>query len=159
MGRLKDFVRRGGSLIVMDDSRIGERGSAKDFLKQFDVSITYHGPGAEQAVQKPHVHVSGMDLIKTPSADTFATRKIYEQGQLVYLWDAKDYSREGLGALLCPTVEGREGPVRYDLLALPRYFARGPERSRVLRGALSERCQDERQRPVGGRTPSPRVRE
>jgi hypothetical protein len=93
MSRLKDFVRRGGSLIVMDDSRIGERGSAKDFLKQFDVSITSHGAGAGHGAEKPHVHIAGMDLIRTPSAETFATRKVYEQGQLVYLWDAKDYSR------------------------------------------------------------------
>jgi hypothetical protein len=114
MSRLKDFVRRGGSLIVMDDSRIGERGSAKDFLKLFDVSITYHGPGAEPAVAKPHVHIAGMDLIKTPSADTFATRKIYEQGQLVYLWDAKDYSREGLGH--CFARPWRAARARYDTI-------------------------------------------
>jgi hypothetical protein len=40
LARLRDFVRTGGSLIVMDDSRIGERGSAKDFLGLFDVLIT-----------------------------------------------------------------------------------------------------------------------
>ena len=31
MSRLKDFVRRGGSLVVMDDSRIGQRSSTKSF--------------------------------------------------------------------------------------------------------------------------------
>ena len=58
MRRLKDFVRKGGCLIVLDDSRIGERGSAKDFLGLFDASITYHGAQGPDGSQKPHVHLA-----------------------------------------------------------------------------------------------------
>jgi hypothetical protein len=114
LSRIKDFVRRGGSLIVMDDSRIGERGSANEFLKLFDASITYHGPSADHSAEKPHVHIAGMDLIKTPSTETFATRKVHEQGQLVYLWDAKDYSREFLGH--CFARPWKAAKARYDTI-------------------------------------------
>ena len=114
MSRMKDFVRRGGSLIVMDDSRIGERGSAKDFLKLFDVSITYHGAGADHGGQKPHVHIGGMDLIKAPSAEAFVTRKIHEQGQVVYIWDAGDFSRQGMGH--CFARPWKAAKARYDTI-------------------------------------------
>jgi hypothetical protein len=98
LNRLRDFVRRGGSLIVMDDSRIGARGSAKDFLDLFDVSITYHAASADQRGQKPHVHLGGgMEALKAPSAEAFVARKIHEQGQVVYIWDAADFSREAMG--------------------------------------------------------------
>ncbi len=98
MARLRDFVRKGGNLIVLDDSRIGERGSAKNFLGLFDASITYHGAQSHGANQRPHVHVGGgMEPVKVPAADAFVARKLYEQGQVVYMSDAADFSREGLG--------------------------------------------------------------
>ncbi len=98
LARLKDFVRRGGCLIVMDDSRIGERGSAKDFLGLFGVSIVYHGAQGPEGHAKPHVHLAGgMEPVKIPAADAFMARKLYEQGQIVYMWDAADFSRQGLG--------------------------------------------------------------
>jgi hypothetical protein len=98
MARLKDFVRRGGGLVVLDDSRIGERGSAKDFLNLFEASITYHGAQSHGAQQRPHVHLGGGMLpLKVPAADAFVARKFYEQGQVVYMSDAADFSREGMG--------------------------------------------------------------
>ncbi len=98
MARLKDFVRRGGGLVVLDDSRIGERGSAKDFLGLFDASIAYHGAQSHGANQRPHVHLSGgMVPLKVPAADAFVARKLYEQGQVVYMSDAVDFSRGGMG--------------------------------------------------------------
>jgi len=98
MARLREFVRRGGGLIVLDDSRIGERGSAKDFLSLFDASITYHGAQSHSANQRPHVHLGGgMQPVKVPAADAFVARKPFEQGQVVYMSDAADFSREGMG--------------------------------------------------------------
>jgi len=98
MARLREFVRRGGNLIVLDDSRIGERGSAKDFLGLFDATITYHGAQSQDGTQRPHVHLAGgMEPVKVPAADAFVARKLYEQGQVVYMSDAVDFSREGMG--------------------------------------------------------------
>ncbi len=98
MNRLRDFVRMGGSLIVLDDSRIGERGSASHFLNLFDASITYHGGHSHDGSERSHVHVAGgMVPIKVPAADAFVARKTYEQGQVVYMSDAADFSRQGLG--------------------------------------------------------------
>ena len=98
LARLKEFVRRGGCLIVLDDSRIGTRGSAKDFLWLFGASITYHvdqdGPGDRRL----HVHLGGgMEPVRVPAEDAFVARKLFEQGQVVYLFDAADFSRQGLG--------------------------------------------------------------
>ncbi len=98
MARLREFVRRGGSLIVLDDSRIGERGSAKDFLGLFDATITYHGAQGQGANLRPHVHLGGgMVPLKVPAADAFVARKLYEQGQVIYMLDAADFSRQGMG--------------------------------------------------------------
>jgi len=99
LGRLKDFVRRGGNLVVIDDSRIGERGSAKDFLGLFDATITYHGATAgHDGHERPHVHLGGgMQSVKIPAEDAFMARKAYEQGQVVYMSDAADFSRQRLG--------------------------------------------------------------
>ena len=98
LARLKDFVRRGGCLIVLDDSRIGERGSAKDFLGLFGASIMYHGgtgPGRPREAARPSRRRDGAGEV--PAADAFMARKLYEQGQVVYMWDAADFSRQGLG--------------------------------------------------------------
>jgi hypothetical protein len=38
-----------------------------------------------------------MQPVKVPAADAFVTRKTYEQGQVVYMTDAADFSREGMG--------------------------------------------------------------
>jgi hypothetical protein len=85
-----------GDKLPFSPGRIGERGSAKEFLKLFDASITYHEANADQGALKLHVHVAGMDLVKAPSPEAFVTRKIHEQGRVVYIWDAVDFSREGL---------------------------------------------------------------
>jgi hypothetical protein len=45
LARLKDFVRRGGCLIVLDDSRIGQRGSAKGHTPLLDWSTSRFIPG------------------------------------------------------------------------------------------------------------------
>ena len=99
----------------MDDSRTGkheQRERIPEAIRCLDHS--YHGPSHDHSAQKPHVHIAGMDLIKTPSTETFATRKVYEQGQLVYLWDAKDYSREFLGH--CFARPWKAAKARYDTI-------------------------------------------
>ena len=98
MTRLHDFVRRGGCLIVLDDGGIGERGSAKDFLHLFGATITYHGAQSPDGSARPHVHLGGgMVPVKVPADDAFVARKPYEQGQVVYMSDAADFSRKGMG--------------------------------------------------------------
>ncbi len=115
LARLHDFVRSGGSLIILDDSRIGERGSAKDFLRLFDASITYHGAQSPDAGQRPHVHLGGgMVPVKVPAADAFVARKAYEQGQVVYMSDAADFSREGMGH--CFTRPWKAARARYETI-------------------------------------------
>jgi hypothetical protein len=97
LARLKDSVRRGGCRIVLDDSRIGARGSAKDYLGLFGASITYHGSQGPDKNQRPHVHLGGgMEPVRIPAADAFVARKLFEQGQVVYLFDAADFSRQGV---------------------------------------------------------------
>ena len=109
--KVRDFVRRGGSLIVLDDNRIGQRGSAKDFLGVFDISITYHAAQAGHAGRRPHVHLGGgMEPLLLPSPEAFVARKRHEQGQVVFLSDAADFSR-GDGPLLRPALESRQGQV------------------------------------------------
>ena len=115
MSRLHDFVRRGGCLIVLDDSRIGERGSAKDFLRLFDATITYHGALSHDGSQRPHVHLGGgMMPVKVPDDDAFVARKLYEQGQVVYMSDAADFSRQGLGH--CFARPWKAARARYDTI-------------------------------------------
>jgi hypothetical protein len=97
LARLKEFVRRGGNLIVLDDSRIGERGSAKEFLRLFGTTITYHGARGQAGKQRAHVHVGGMEPVKIPADDAFVAWKKYQQGHVVYMSDAVDFSRAGLG--------------------------------------------------------------
>jgi hypothetical protein len=111
MARLRAFVRAGGSLIVMDDSRVGERGSARDFLDIFDATITYHGP---EDGGKPHVHIGGMEAVPVPSGAAFVARKSSGRGQLVYVWDAAAFSREGMGH--CFARPWREARARYELI-------------------------------------------
>ena len=96
--RLKTFVRDGGHLVVLDDFRHGEKGSAKVFLAAFDVPIAYHRAGDGGEAGRPHVHLGGgMGPVAVPATDAFAARKPYGRGQVVYLSDAADFSREGLG--------------------------------------------------------------
>jgi hypothetical protein len=97
LDRLRDFVRDGGCLVIMDDSRIGERGSAKELLGLFDISIVYHGPQGAEGAQKPHVHIGGMEPVPVPASDAFVARKAAGRVQVIYLWDAADFSRQGLG--------------------------------------------------------------
>jgi hypothetical protein len=98
MARLQDFVRRGGSLIVLDDSRSGARGSAKRFLNLFDASIAYHAAQSRDGSPRPHVHLGGgMVPVKVPATDAFVARKPYGKGSVVYMSDAVDFSRQGLG--------------------------------------------------------------
>jgi hypothetical protein len=114
MDRLRDFVRTGGSLVIVDDSRIGERGSAKELLTLFDVSITYHGPQGPEGAQKPHVHIGGMEAVRVPAGDAFVARKSSGRGQVVYIWDAADFSRQGLGH--CFARPWKSARARYETL-------------------------------------------
>jgi len=115
LARIKDFVLNGGDLIILDDGRIGERGSAKDFLNLFDVTITYHAAQGQEGTQRPHVHLGGgMEPVKVPAADAFVARKVYGKGQLVYMSDAADFSREGLGH--CFARPWKQARARYETI-------------------------------------------
>lgn len=98
--RLESYVRGGGHLVIVDDGRIGERGSAKELLGVFGVSIQYHGASEEGGddSSRPHVHVGGgMVGLKVPASDAFVARKPYGRGQVIYMSEAIDFSRTGLG--------------------------------------------------------------
>ena len=115
MARLKDFVRNGGNLIILDDGRIGERGSAKDFLNFFDVTITYHAAQGQNGTQRPHVHLGGgMEPVKVPAADGFVARKACDKGQVVYMSDAADFSRAGMGH--CFARPWKQARARYETI-------------------------------------------
>ena len=114
VARLREFVRAGGSLIVMDDSRIGERGSARVYLDPFDASLTYHGPEGAEGNARPHVHIGGMEAVPVPSGAAFVARKTSGRGQVVYVWDAADFSRNGLGH--CFARPWKSARARYDVI-------------------------------------------
>ena len=115
LARLRDFVRTGGSLIVLDETKFGQRGSAKDFLHLFDATVTYHGAESHDHSERPHVHVGGgMVPIKVPAADAFVVHKAYERGHVVYMTDAADFSREGMGH--CFTRPWKTARARYDTI-------------------------------------------
>jgi hypothetical protein len=115
--RLKIFVREGGNLVVVDDFRYGIKGSAKEFLSAFDVPITYHSPGSEGKSGQIHVHLGGgMTPVAVPAADAFMARKPHGRGQVVYLSNAADFSREGLGH--CFARPGKAAQARYETIFL-----------------------------------------
>jgi hypothetical protein len=114
IARLRDIVRAGDSLVIVDDSRIGRRGSARDFLDAFDISIDYHGPQGSEGVQKPRVHIGGMEAVPVPAGDAFVARKASGRGQVVSIWDAADFSRQGLGH--CFARPWRSARARYETL-------------------------------------------
>ncbi len=133
MARLKDFVCRGGCLIVLDDNRIGERGSAKDFLGLFGATIIYHGAQGRDGNARPHVHlgggmervsVAGRRCVCGPEARRARTSRLpVGRGRLL---------AEGPWPLLRPAVEDRPCPVRDNLRHFPRCVADHTGRSAVL---------------------------
>ncbi len=138
LARLRDFVRAGGSLIVLDDTKIGQRGSAKDFLRLFDATVTYHGAESHDHAERPHVHVGGGMLpIKAPAADAFVAQQRCGRGDVVYMTDAADFSREGMGH--CFTRPWKAARARYDtIFMLLRDVLRiAPENRRFLRDPLT----------------------
>ena len=52
--------------------------------------------------------------MRVPAADAFAARKFFEQGQVVYLFDAADFSRQGLGH--CFARPWKTARARYETL-------------------------------------------
>ena len=115
LDRLKEFVRGGGCLVILDDWQIGDRGSGKDFLGLFDVPITYHGPQSQDGKDRPHVHIGGgMVPIKAPAADAFVAQKSFGRGQVVYMSDAAYFSREGLGH--CFSRPSKAARARYETI-------------------------------------------
>ena len=97
LARLNDFVRKGGSLIVLDDSRIGERGSAKDFLGLFGASISYHAAQGQDGTR------GRMSILAVDGACQCSCHRrvrcpeAIREGQVVYMSDAADFSRQGMG--------------------------------------------------------------
>jgi len=115
LARLNEFVHKGGNRIILDDGRIAERGIAKDFLNLFDATITYHAAEGQNGTQRPHVHLGGgMEPVNVPAADAFVARKVYGTGQLVYMSDAADFSREGLGH--CFARPWKQATARYETI-------------------------------------------
>ena len=115
--RLKTFVRDGGHLVIIDDFRFGEQGSAKAYLAAFDVPITYHAASDGGESVRLHVHLDGgMGSIPVPAADAFAARKLFGRGQVVYLSDAIDFSRQGLGH--CFTRPWKAARARFETIFL-----------------------------------------
>ena len=79
--------------------------------------ITYHKPGGGGSSSHPHIHLNGgMRPIQIPAPDGFAARKNYGKGQVVYLSDAADFSRQGLGH--CFSRPWTAARARYDTVFL-----------------------------------------
>jgi hypothetical protein len=55
-----------------------------------------------------------MQPVKVPAEDAFVARKLYERGQVVYMTDAADFSRQGMGH--CFARPWKAARARYDTI-------------------------------------------
>jgi hypothetical protein len=55
-----------------------------------------------------------MESVSVPAADAFVARRSYEKGQVVYITDAADFSREGLGH--CFARPWKQARARYETI-------------------------------------------
>ncbi len=118
LARLRDFVRTGGSLIVLDDTKIGQRGSAKDFLHLFDAAVTYHGDSKPRRQPTP-----SCARRRGNGANQSSCRRRVRRAQGLRAWPCRVHDRRGRlltrghGPLFHPSVEDRPGTLRYHLHA------------------------------------------
>ncbi len=115
LDQLKSFVQAGGALVVVDDMGIGRDGSAGDFLRPFEITLEYHGSGEGSSQSPPHVHLGGgMKPLAVPDSMTVLASALRGRGRVVYLSDARSFSRRGLGHCFAhPWKEARE---RYEMI-------------------------------------------
>ncbi len=115
LGQLKSFVQAGGALVVVDDMGIGRDGSAGDFLRPFEITVEYHASGEGSSQTPPHVHLGGgMKPLAVPDPKTALASALRGRGRVVYLSDARSFSRRGLGHCFAhPWKAARE---RYEMI-------------------------------------------
>ncbi len=152
LARLKNFVRDGGSLIVLDDGRIGERGSAKDFLSAFGrndrvsrAARPERRSAAARASRRRHAARQGSRCGRVRRSEA-----IREGTDCLHDGRGRLLARRSR-SLLCKALEAGKSQVRDDLHRVPRCVANCPERSAFLWSSLAV---DQRQ--IG---PLPRDRE
>jgi hypothetical protein len=115
LSRIEAFVRHGGSLIVLDDGRLGGAGSARDYMAAFGIDLQYaprSGPKGEPLV---HSSLSGLtEMRDVPAPGTFVGHRTHGTGHVVYMRDAADFSRVGMGH--CFSRPGKLQRARYDTI-------------------------------------------
>jgi hypothetical protein len=111
LSRIESFVRQGGALIVVDDGPGG--GSAKDYLNRFGIDLFYSSRTGSNGEPFVHSTVSGLaGLNNVPDERTFVGHRAFGKGHVVYMREAKDYSRIGMGH--CFNRPGRTARAKYD---------------------------------------------
>lgn len=113
MSRIESFVRGGGSLIVLDDGRLEGGGSAGEYMRMLGIDVRYTrqtGPNGEPGI---HSALSGLtELNYVPSHGTFVGHRAFGAGHVVYMREASDFSRVGMGH--CFARPGKLARARYD---------------------------------------------
>ncbi len=115
LSRIESFVRRGGSLIVMDDGRLGGTGSAADYMRLFQIDLHYTqraGPKGEPLVHSSLSGLTPIDHRQRP--DTFLGHRAYGAGHVVYLREASHFSRASMGH--CFTRPGKVARGSYEMI-------------------------------------------
>lgn len=98
LARIEAFVRRGGSLIVLDDSRIRGHGSTADYLGVFGVGLHDDVAPSPRGGRIRRIHLTGMTSIRgIPSPEAFVAHRVHGAGHVVFMRDAAAFSRSGMG--------------------------------------------------------------
>ena len=115
LAKVEAFVRSGGSLVVIDDGRLGGTGSAPDYMRRFGINLKYTRVADAQGVETVRSALDGIDDITHPRApDTFIGHRAIGGGHVVYMRDAIQFSREGMGH--CFNRPGRVARSRYETI-------------------------------------------
>src|SRR5262249_16737264 len=113
LARIESFVRGGGALIVLDDGRLKGGGSAPHYMNLFGIEVRYTRQQGRKGEPIIHSALSGLTELKNvPAASTFVDHRAFGSGHVIYMRDAPDYSRVGMGH--CFARPGKVARARYN---------------------------------------------
>lgn len=115
LARIRSFVKAGGSLIVLDDSRLLGKGSAARILRSFGIFLRYRRSARSDGTFAVDGVPIGLENIGGDQApDSFVAHRAYGAGHVVFMRDAVQFSRDGLGH--CFNRPGKVARARYELV-------------------------------------------
>jgi hypothetical protein len=115
LSRIESFVRQGGSLVIIDDGRLGGNGSAPDYMRTFGIDLHYVKQRGAQNEDVVHSSLSGItEMTNGRASDTFIGHRAHGWGHVVYMRDAAQFSRTGMSH--CFTRPGKISRSRYETI-------------------------------------------